>query len=85
MADSIQTVGDMFRALEQEIKDVKDGKLPLETARVVQRGRSLQLKTAELSIQFQRMNKAERKQGKEFNLLTGNAVDSDITSETKVV
>lgn len=83
MADQIQTVSDMFKALEQEIQDVKDGKLPLDTARVVQRGRSLQLKTAELNLQFQRINKAERKNGREFNLLTG-AVEN-IVAENKVV
>lgn len=79
----IKTVGDMFRAIEQEISDVKSGSLPLDTARVVQRGRSLQLKAAELNIQFQRMNKAERKNGREFNLMTG-AVEN-IASENKVV
>jgi hypothetical protein len=85
MADSIETVRDMFKALEQEIADVKAGTLPLDTARVVQRGRSLQLKTAELNLQFMRISKAQRVPGKEFNLLTGNAVNSDSTAETRVV
>jgi hypothetical protein len=83
MPDQIKTVGDMFRAIEQEIQDVKDGKLPLETARVVQRGRSLQLKTAELNLQFQRMNKAERKNNREYNILSGGV--EEIASENKVV
>jgi hypothetical protein len=70
MADNIQTVSDMFRAIEEEIQAVKKGDLPLDTARVVQRGRALQLKTAELNIQYMRVNRAQRN-GKEFNLLTG--------------
>jgi hypothetical protein len=65
------TVGDMLRKLEEEIGDVKDGVLPLDTARVVQRGRALQLKAAELNVQYARMNKAERRNGREYNLLTG--------------
>jgi len=71
MSDTIKTVSDMFKAIEQEIQAVKDGLLPLDTARVVQRGRALQLKTAELNIQYMRVNKAQRGPTKEFNLLTG--------------
>lgn len=86
MADSIKTVSDMFRAIEQEIADVKAGTLPLDTARVVQRGRSLQLKTAELNLQFQRINKSERRGDKEFNLLTGSAVPiDDVSKENRPV
>jgi hypothetical protein len=82
--DQIQTVGDMFRALEQEIKDVKAGSLPLDTARVVQRGRSLQLKAAELNLQFLRINKSQRAGNREFNMLTGETINKDMTSETRV-
>ena len=71
MADQIQTVADMFRAIENEINSVKDGTLPLDTARVVQRGRALQLKCAELNLQFQRVNRSLRTPAKELNLLTG--------------
>lgn len=85
MADTIKTVSDMFRAIEEEIKAVKDGQLPLDTARVVQRGRALQLKTAELNIQYMRVNKAQRN-GKEFNLLTGTPeIAADIDRENRPV
>lgn len=83
MPDQIQTVGDMFRALEQEIRDVKDGKLPLDTARVVQRGRYLQLKTAELNLMNKRISRAQHGEGKEMNLLTGSV--EHIAGENKVV
>jgi|HubBroStandDraft_2_1064218.scaffolds.fasta_scaffold265137_1 hypothetical protein len=83
--DQIQTVGDMFRALEAEIRDVKAGNLPLDTARVVQRGRSLQLKAAELNLQFMRVTKAQRTGTREFNMLTGESMGKDMTSETKVI
>lgn len=77
------TVSAMFHKLEEEIQAVKDGNLPLDTARVVQRGRALQLKTAELNIQYARMNKAERNRNREVNLLTGGT--ESIISQDKVV
>lgn len=83
MSDQIKTVSDMFRAIQAEIDDVKNGKLPLDTARVVQRGRSLQLKAAELNLQFMRVDKRQRENGKEYNLLTGSV--ENIASENKVV
>lgn len=80
----IRTVADMFRAIQDEIDAVKNGDLPLDTARVVQRGRALQLKAAELNLQFLRINKADRSRNKgEFNLLTGNV--DNVNAENKVV
>lgn len=76
--DQIKTVGDMFRAIQSEIDAIKRGDLPLDTARVVQRGRALQLKAAELNIQFLRVSRAERNNPKrELNLLTGTLQDID--------
>jgi hypothetical protein len=49
MADQITTAGDVWRAMERDIEDIKNGKLPLDTAldRVAQRGRYLELKVKE--------------------------------------
>lgn len=59
MADQIKTVSDMMKALEQEIQDVKTGTLDESKARIVGKFRSLQLKTAELQIQYSRMVKGK--------------------------
>lgn len=54
---SIETVSDMMAALQQEILDIKSGALDESKARVVSRFRGHQLKTAELQLQYARMNK----------------------------
>lgn len=54
---SIKTVSDMMKALQEEIEAVKAGTLSESAARMVFRGRDLQLKTATLNLQFQRLNK----------------------------
>lgn len=54
---SIATVSDMMAALQQEILDIKSGTLDESKARVVSRFRGHQLKTAELQLQYARMNK----------------------------
>jgi hypothetical protein len=81
--DRIKTVADMFRAIQEEIDAVKSGNLPLDTARVVQRGRALQLKAAELNLNFLRVSRAERSGKRELNILTG-AVE-DIGKEVRPV
>ena len=68
--DQIRTVSDMFVALQKEIEDAKNGVLQLDTARVVLKGRQLQLKAAEINLQFARLNRVTKKEG-ELNLLTG--------------
>ena len=83
-SNEIRTVSDMFKAIQDEIDSVKAGQLPLDTARVVQRGRALQIKAAELNLSFMRLNKAERTRNREYSLLTGVAVD-DPGKENKVV
>ena len=55
----VETVSDMMRALEEEIEAVKTGKLAESAARVVSRFRSLQLKTAELNLQYRRMMRSK--------------------------
>ncbi len=57
MADQIKTVSSMMKALQEEIEAVKAGTLSESAARIVFKGRGLQLKTAELNLQFQRMHK----------------------------
>lgn len=60
MEQSIKTVNDMMLALQGEIEDVKNGKLPESQARVVSTFRRHQLKLAELNLQFQRMNRGKK-------------------------
>jgi hypothetical protein len=53
----IRTVSDMMRALESEIQSIKDGTLPLDAARAIRSFRALQLRTAEMQIQYARMHR----------------------------
>lgn len=60
MSDSpsiISTVSDMMLALQSEIDAVKAGTLDESKARIVLKGRGLQLKTAELQLQYSRLTK----------------------------
>jgi len=74
--DSITTVSDMFRAIQEEIDSIKNGALTHDTARLVFRGRDLQIKTAELNLKFARVNRAMRRPDEELNVLTGKMVES---------
>jgi hypothetical protein len=72
MGNQIETVRDMMSAIQEEIEQAKSGVLPVDTARVVFRGRALQLQTAQLNLQYQRLNRAPKNtNGKELNLITG--------------
>lgn len=53
----ISTVSDMMLALQEEIDAVKAGTLDESKARIVLKGRGLQLKTAELQLQYARLTK----------------------------
>lgn len=53
----ITTVSDMMLALQSEIDAVKNGTLDESKARIVLKGRGLQLKTAELQLQYARLTK----------------------------
>lgn len=66
----IETVSDMMRALEDEIESIKTGKITESAARVVSRFRGLQLKTAELNLQFLRLNRG-KDGAKELKLIPG--------------
>lgn len=72
----IKTVRDMMVRLEEEIAQAKNGTLPLETARVVLKGRDLQIKAAQLNIQHARLQRHQQKRGKatDRNLLTGEEI-----------
>lgn len=78
MANQIQTVGDMMSAIQDEIEKAKSGELKPAVASIVFRGRALQLKTVQVSLQFQRMQRDSEKKNKkvpqDFNLLNGKAV-----------
>lgn len=68
--NKIKTVSDMMMALQQEIEDVKSGTLDESKARIVLKGRALQLKTAELQLQHARMVKGKIP-GPELKLISG--------------
>ncbi len=57
MADQIQTTSDMMAQLQTEIEAIKSGALEESKARVISRFRGLQLKTAELQLQYARLVK----------------------------
>lgn len=59
MADNIETVSGFMQALQQEIEDVKSGKLTESSARVVGKFRTIQLNAAALNLQYQRMIKGK--------------------------
>lgn len=80
----IETVRDMMLALEQEIADVKTGKTPLETARIVLKGRDLQLKAAQLNIAHARLQRhQQRVKGIDRNLLTGDVIEATVPAKEK--
>jgi hypothetical protein len=57
VSSPISTVSDMMKALQEEIDSVKTGALDESKARIVLKGRGLQLKTAELQLQYARLTK----------------------------
>lgn len=59
MADQINTTADMLAALQDEIAAVKDGSLEPDKARIVGRFRKLQLDTASLHLQYQRLHRGK--------------------------
>lgn len=52
-----ESVSEMMVALQNEIDGVKDGTLEESKARIVLKGRGLQLKLAELQLQYARLTK----------------------------
>jgi len=70
MADQINTTADMLAALQDEIAAVKDGSLEPDKARIVGRFRKLQLDTASLHLQYQRLHRGKAPVAA-LNLLSG--------------
>jgi hypothetical protein len=69
--EKFRTVSKILQNLEEDKKLVRDGQLPLETARVLQRYDYLQLKWAELNLKAIQAAKGVRGGNREMNLLTG--------------
>ena len=53
--NQIETVSDMMKALQTEIEEIKSGAIEESKARVIRGYRALQLKTAELNLQYLRL------------------------------
>lgn len=60
MADQIVTVSDMMDSLQEEIAQIKNGDLSESKARIVGRYRGLQLRTAELQLQYARLARGHK-------------------------
>ena len=58
--EQIKTVADMMTALQGEIEAVKAGTITESLARVVFSGRKLQIKTAELQLQYKRISRSRK-------------------------
>jgi hypothetical protein len=71
LPSKIQTISDMMETLQQEIEDIKSGALDDAKARHVGRFRGMQLKTAELSLQYARLHKG-RVPDPEMKLITSS-------------
>lgn len=72
----IETVRDMMSALQDEIEQVKAGTIQPQVGSLVLRGRALQIKTAQLNLQYIRLQReseggSKKKHPKDFNLLSG--------------
>jgi hypothetical protein len=80
MADQINTTADMLAALQTEIDEVKAVTLEPEKARLVLRGRKLQLDLAALNLQYHRLNRSSKPSSNGFGLLTGAAPDVPATN-----
>lgn len=83
MADQINTTADMLAALQTEIDEVKAGTLEPEKARLVLRGRKLQLDVAALNLQYHRLNRNSKPSSNGVGLLTGAPTESTNGHEPK--
>lgn len=73
--DQITTMSDLMTAVQQEINDVKNGTLAESAARIVRGMRALQLKMAELGLQYARMMRGQK--------ITGVPLLPGVTEEQK--
>lgn len=71
MSDQIKTVSDMMKALEEEIAAVKSGAMTEGVARMVFKGRALQLNTAQLQLQHARLQRSGKLPDPEMRLIGG--------------
>lgn len=72
LPDQMLTTGDLLRQIQWRMKAIMDGRLPHDTAKLLQRESYLALKVAELSIKASRETRALRGRGREFNIITGS-------------
>ena len=56
----VKTTGDMMASLQADIDAVRNGKISESLARVVFTGRKLQIKTAELQLQYRRLTRSRK-------------------------
>ena len=70
--EQIKSIGDMLRSMQGEILDLKAGKLSESAGRVISRFRALQLKAAELSLQYARLDRRLRPDRPVLLLSNGN-------------
>ena len=70
--EQIKSVNDLMASLQEEILAVKIGKLSESAARVMFRGRALQLKTVELSLQHARLRRSLQPEQSVLLLNDGN-------------
>lgn len=81
--NAMKNVSDMMLALQEEIEAVKAGTLNESQARVIFKGRELQLKTAELNLKFQRLHKGIKPEQEMPMIGTGaHPANGHSTSET---
>jgi hypothetical protein len=66
------SVSAMMHALQSEINDSKSGAMPESTARIVLKGRALQIELAKLQLQYARLNKG-RQPDSELQLIAAKA------------
>lgn len=53
----VRTISDMMKVLEDEISAAKTGTMPVDVARLVLKGRALQIQTATLQLSYARMHR----------------------------
>lgn len=73
----IRTVADFMKALEEEVRQIKNGEMELGTARVIAKYRNLEIQAAQLNIHYQRLLRQQGKKpvpGSVYDMTTGREV-----------
>lgn len=68
----LENIGDLMKAIQEDTEAAKSGAMEVNTARVVMRGRGLQVKLAEVVLQAARLTK---KNGAALQLTAGAATE----------